>query len=403
ILQPSSPRVLFGNPEHIPRRALAQGEEARLAAGESVLVVPSADSDSGGVWVLRGAGPHRIALELNPQFLWSASDVLPVLTDVCAFAADGAPLHCTRSIPSTVFDALRARHAGEHPELLSWEDQGARVLSAHRELFLRGKFGAAPWTIVVSQAESHVLAAAQGVTRAVVPVAILGLLVAALLGLVQVRRTMRPLRDLMAAAARIGARDFGSRVPDRRDDEFGSLARAFNAMSGRLGRQFGSLSAHAEIDAVILSNVDISRVAAIVLRRMAELVRADKHLLLLAHETEVGVYRIHSGNTGDGLDGRTVTLSAADAGQLLAAPEGLRLTGDGRSGLAGLTGLRTRHAFALPIAVGEGLAGGLVLAYVDERVPGAEDIEILRSLGDRVAVALSTARRDRELDRRAHY
>jgi nitrogen fixation/metabolism regulation signal transduction histidine kinase len=34
---------------------------------------------------------------------------------------------------------------------------------------------------------------------------ILSLLVAALLGLVQVRRTMRPLRDLADAAARIGA------------------------------------------------------------------------------------------------------------------------------------------------------------------------------------------------------
>jgi diguanylate cyclase (GGDEF)-like protein len=98
-----------------------------------------------------------------------------------------------------------------------------------------------------------------------------------------------------------------------------------------------------------------------------------------------------------------VTLSPADANQLLSAPEGLRLAGDGGSALAGLAGLRTRHAFALPIPVGDALAGALILAYIDARVPEAEDVVVLRDLGDRVAVALGTARRDQELDRRAHY
>jgi diguanylate cyclase (GGDEF)-like protein len=403
IFEAGAAQTLLGDPGRVPQFALDHGEQARLAAGESVLVAQPSDSGSAGVWIVRRTGARRVALEVSPNFLWSAGDVLPVLTDVCAYATDGAALHCTQQLPGAVLGAFRGRLAGAYGEIFTWEDQGRRNLSAHRELFLRGKFGAAPWTIVVSQAESHALVAAKGVTRAVAPVAVLGLLVAALLGLVQVRRTMGPLRDLTAAAARIGARDFGSKVPDQRDDEFGALARAFNAMSGRLGRQFGSLSAHAEIDAVILSNVDISQVAAIVLRRMAELVAADKHLLLLAEDAEDGAFRVHSGNAGDGLDGRTLVVPAAGAGELLAAPEGLRLAGDGRSALAGLAGLRTRHAFALPIAVGDALAGALLLAYVDDRVPGAEDIEILRGLGDRIAVAISTARRDRELDRRAHY
>ncbi len=384
------------------------GEVLPPDAQAPTLWVSDARGSPDSVWLARSfatvAGARRIALQLNPRYLWAADDALPLLTDVCVYAADGALLHCSQPLPGSVLQAFRDQPASEQAGILAWEARdGTRTLSAHRELFLRGKFGAAPWSIVVSQPEAHALAAAQGVTRAVVPVVILGLLVAALLGMVQVRRTLHPLRDLSDAAARIGTRDFRTRVPEQRNDEFGALARSFNAMSDRLERQFNALSAHAEIDAVILSNVDLAQVAAIVLQRMAELVPADKHLLLLADATEGAAYRVFSANPADGLDGRVVALSAAEAGRLLAAPEGLRLAGDGHSALAGLAGLRTRHAFALPIAAGDSLAGLLILAYVEDRMPDAEDVLVLRALGDRVAVALGTARRDQELDRQAHY
>ena len=50
------------------------------------------------------------------------------------------------------------------------------------------------------------------------------LLLAAFLGVVQVRRTMGPLVQLTAATRAIAARRFGTRVEVGRDDEFGALA-----------------------------------------------------------------------------------------------------------------------------------------------------------------------------------
>ena len=396
--------AIHDGPGRLPKLALATGDNERLAAGESVLLVSRTEAGPASVWFVRAAGTRRVALEVNPKFLWAADDALPVLTDVCVYARDGTVLHCTRPLPRAVAAEFHVRPVSERTETLTWEDRDTSMLSARRELFLRGKFGAAPWDIFVSQPEAHALAAADGVTRAVLPVVILSLLVAALLGLVQVRRTMRPLRDLADAAARIGARDFKAKVPEQRDDEFGALARSFNEMSKRLGRQFSALSAHAEIDAVILSSADVPQVASIVLRRMAELVGADKHLLLLASAGTAGTYRVHTtGAEGDWLDGQEVMLPEVDAAQLLAAPEGMRLAGDGRSALAGLAGLRTRHAFALPISTDGALAGALILAYLVDRVPDADDVLVLRDLGDRIAVALGIARRDQELEHRAHY
>jgi two-component system, OmpR family, sensor histidine kinase BaeS len=49
-----------------------------------------------------------------------------------------------------------------------------------------------------------------------------------------VRRTAAPVGDLIEAAGRVEAGDFGARVPERGPREVRALARAFNAMSARL-------------------------------------------------------------------------------------------------------------------------------------------------------------------------
>jgi diguanylate cyclase (GGDEF)-like protein len=53
--------------------------------------------------------------------------------------------------------------------------------------------------------------------------------------------------------------------------------------------------------------------------------------------------------------------------------------------------------------LGDELGGAFVLGYDEDRGPDEEDILMLEKLGDRIAVALATARRDLELHRRAHY
>jgi len=63
--------------------------------------------------------------------------------------------------------------------------------------------------------------------------AILAIIVALLLG-VSVRRAAAPIGDLIEAAGRVEAGDYGVRVPERGAREIRGLARAFNQMAGRL-------------------------------------------------------------------------------------------------------------------------------------------------------------------------
>jgi signal transduction histidine kinase len=57
---------------------------------------------------------------------------------------------------------------------------------------------------------------------------------AILLGMVGLRRVLRPLDDLLEAAGRVAEGDYSTRVPEKGPREVRSLARAFNNMSSRL-------------------------------------------------------------------------------------------------------------------------------------------------------------------------
>jgi diguanylate cyclase (GGDEF)-like protein len=394
VLHPGVARTAFGQP----------GEQLEaIGRGTRQLLVVRAGAAEAAVWlVVAGAAGPPIALELNPTFLWGEPQDLPFLTDVCILDAKAAPMHCSRPLSESGLLAVRQRLALQSKGEADWEDNGARFLASFGEMFLRGRYAANSWTVVAAQPEEYALAPVEAMKQLVVPVVVLGLLVAALFGLVQVRRTLGPLKELSDATARIAVRDFDVRLEVKSDDEFGALARAFNSMCVRLGVQFKALLAHAEIDSVILSTVNLPRIAAIVLKRTAELVPSDRQFLLLADPDGKG-FRLYSATASE-QEGTPTTLSAEDIFRLLASTHGMDFAlADSWSRIEGLAHLPGRNLFALPIPLGAQLGGAIVLGYDDARRPGGADMSVLSKLADRVAVALATAKRDLELHRRAYY
>jgi len=412
VIRPgAAPRSLLGDASNLPAHSRLAAAEAHLAAGKTALLVGFPADAPRRVWLVRAIAPETAAqgvliAELNPEYLWGDTDELPYLTSVCVLDAVRAPLHCPEPLPATALTGLRARLDDGPSGYHRWGTGDDRYLSSYREVFLEARFRAASWPIVMSQPEEHALAPMRGVRQVVVPVVVLGLLLAAFLGVVQVRRTMRPLAQLTDATRRIAAREFGTRVPAARDDEFGELARALNAMSERLGRQFHALGALAQIDSVILSKVDIDRIAAIVLERVTEAVRADWQLLLLADPAARGAFHAVSLKRSQGpWQGEPIMLTDDDARRLVAAPDGTRIAVGEAAHRAFLpfAELGAHSLFAIPIALDGRLAGLVALGFREDRTPDADEARLLRDLGDRVAVALATAARDQALYRSAHY
>jgi diguanylate cyclase (GGDEF)-like protein len=402
------PRLLLGEAQP-PAEVLAAASDPRVAAGEPTLRTPVATAGPRGVWLVRpiAAGEAEqgiLAAELAPEFLWGTEDELPFNTDLCVLDASRAPLHCTAPLPAAALDRIRDRLAHGPSGHYAWEADSERRISSYRELFLEAKFRAASWPIVMSQPEEYALAPTRAVARLVVPVVVLGLLIAALLGLVQVRRTMDPLQRLTDATKRIAGRDFGARLETTRADEFGELARAFNSMSERLGRQFHALGALAQIDSVILSKVDIDRIVAIALGRMKEVVRADWRIVLLADPAEQGSFQVHAPDGPAEWNGSTAPLAFDEIVRLAGATRGIVLTPEAApQWLAPLVAAGAGSVFLLPIKLDARLAGAIVLGHRGVIAPDDDERRLVQDLGDRVAVALATAARDRELHRRAHY
>ena len=64
---------------------------------------------------------------------------------------------------------------------------------------------------------------------------------------VQLRRSLRPLEELTEATHQVGVRDHSVQISSNTDDEFGRLARSFNAMSSRITSHMALLSSTAAI------------------------------------------------------------------------------------------------------------------------------------------------------------
>ena len=397
VLAPNAPpQVLLGDGDSAPSDLSPRAD--------SVIVLGPGPDGSRGVWLVRTiTGGASLAARINPQYLWGERDDLPYLTDLCVLDANREPLHCTEALPPAALARLRDQLARGPAGHVRWQGREGGYLSSFREVFLHAKFAAGSWPLVLSQPESHALAPVSAIRGLVLPVVALGLLAAALMGLVQVRRLMDPLRHLSEATRRIAQRDFATRVPVTSDDEFGALAEAFNTMSERLGRQFQALGALAQIDSVILSKVDIARIATIVLGRMKEIARADTCLLLLQDDDALGAYRAYAAEGApDDWHGRTIALDAASAALLVDMPQGWQ-TSALQPVLAPLAEFAAPGQFVLPIVLDRRLGGLFVIGHAEGEAPDSERVALLRDLGDRIAVALAAAARDLELHRRAHY
>jgi len=402
------PRVLFGHPLRLPSIEQVDSADRPLVPGAARVMLVGNPEGARAVWLaVRDSAPGRgsrdVAFLLDPILLWSASDVLPYLTNACILDVAGRPLDCAMPPPRSAVNAFRSRPEGVRRDGLSWTANGMQYLSGLRELFLRGRFGADSWLVVVTQPEHYALAPIRALTGMLVPIVVLGLLVAALLGLVYVRRTMQPLNELTRAAGRVAGRDFEARVAAVRDDEFGVLARSFNAMSAHLGRQFKALKAQSEIDAVILSNFELESVVSIALHRVAELAQAEHYYMLLADPAVQVAFNLYSPDGAQAISARAIDLSRDDAELLRAAMRGRRIPRAELPPSSVLAAVPGRTLFVLAFPLGKDIGGALILGYETEHGPDEEEVSMLWELGDRVAVALATARRDQELHRRAYF
>lgn len=223
------------------------------------------------------------------------------------------------------------------------------------------------------------------------------------------QRALRPLGDLADFAERLARGDLLHRVTQQREDEIGRLAVVFNKMADELSDMYGSLESRVqERTRQIQTASEVAR-DAVAIRELNTLLDQVVHLI----SERFGFY--HTGvfltdRTGE----YTVLRAASSEGGKKMQREGHQLA-VGKMGIVGyVTGTgnprialdvgtdayhltnpnlpETRSEIALPLRSGAAIIGALDVQSKDPNAFSEDDLFVLQTMADQLAVAIENAR-----------
>lgn len=273
------------------------------------------------------------------------------------------------------------------------------------------------WIVVAHQSEAEAL---QDVGR-IAGLATLGtlgtLVLTTVLAVFVTQLLVRPITHLTETATKITGGDLNAQAPIETDDEVGALATAFNVMTTQLRETLAGLETRvAERTRAIATSAEVSRRLSTVLDRqklVSEVVEqvqdafgyyyvqiyfwdeAREHLVMAGGTGEPGqtlLARGHKLLAGRGLVGR-----AAETNTTVLVPH----TAENPAWLPNPLLPDTRAEVAVPIALGDRVLGVLDIQHNVVNGLDNEDVEVLQSLANQVAVATQNARTFAQTQRQA--
>ena len=322
-------------------------------------------------------GPRRLSITaaLYPAYLWNPDAVYLDSMRICVHGPNAEALQCV----------------GE--ESMAQGGDTARSLAGEWSLFLAPRYGAASWLVQTEQPASVALKALISFERTLPIVTLIGIGIAFLLSIVQLRRSHRPLALLTEAVEHMGRRGARRHVAIDSKDENGNLAQAFNRMTGSLARQFELFRTLAQIDRMILEDPTTDILVEKILPALPSLLRAPAvAVAVIARDGgPITIWWSSSAETAvKQLETGAFTLAA--------------LTGRIDIHNPALTELGTlgnpRLLYGLPIKVEGNLRGVLLLADPESRGGSTRHA---RAFARRFAVALGSQQRRSALLKQAYY
>jgi diguanylate cyclase (GGDEF)-like protein len=365
-------------------------EAALAAAGRDATLV--VDPATRTLVLVRRLPDGAVAYgRLRANYLWGDVDQLPSDTLFCVVTLDARTLFCPDPTLEGAAGATLVR------------GRDGDLLAAEWDLFLRSRFGVPDMRIIAAEPAESAFAALASFARIFPQTLALALVLALLAGLVQIRRSHRPLQALVDAMDGLSRGHFDRRIELRTQDEYARLATAVNGTAVALGRQFRALTVLSEIDRRILHAEAAEPVIESALPSVPELAGCDAGAVVLASEPGGRVVRLYGvGGEGPGVLER-LELAAGEL-EGFEAQSGRWLALRGAAGTLAAR-LARDHATAamLPLRADAQVLGALVLL---SRAPREGTVDVAGSyaaeLANRLSVALTNVRDKHQLLRQAY-
>ncbi|MEA1978965.1 MAG: GAF domain-containing protein, partial [Chloroflexota bacterium] len=231
----------------------------------------------------------------------------------------------------------------------------------------------------------------------------------AFVGFVANRFLLRPLINLTELAERLSHGDWSFRVPLDRDDEIGTLADSLNSMADELTNIYQSLEDRVEERTRQVRTASEVARDAVAIRDVETLLSETVNLItsrfgfyhagvfLLDKERENAVLRAASSEGGKRMIAREYSLSVGKVGIVgfttgTGKPRIALDVGEDQVHFANPDLPETRSEMALPLQASDKIIGALDVQSKDPDAFDDEDILVLQTMADQLAVAIENAR-----------
>jgi GAF domain-containing protein/HAMP domain-containing protein len=278
------------------------------------------------------------------------------------------------------------------------------------------------WGVVVQQQTKELLGAVQILQQITVGTALVGSLL--LLGLVGVtiRQTVQPINSLTQTVKEVASGDLNRVAPIESDDEFGTLAKAFNSMTLQVRNLVDDLERRVAERTLDLEHRSAQLQAAAEVGRATANIRNLGELLPLVTRLvseRFGFYHVGIFLLDENLEYAVLRAANSEGGKrMLERGHKLRV---GQQGIVGFVSQhreprialnvgedavffsnpdlpQTQSEMALPLVVGSELLGVLDVQSTEQSAFTDQDVRTLQVLADQVAIAIHSARLVQQLE-----
>jgi class 3 adenylate cyclase/HAMP domain-containing protein len=373
--------VLLGGMADLPLK-LTEVERQHLSTGQSLLIIQSDSNIRLRVLMIQALDPMNslpgsLVAEINTEYLWGLEGISP-LTELSVLDASHRVLFASTGSPDPFLPQLREGLGGSSTGHFEWQDEDNEYLASYWSVFLKARFLAPHWTVVMSESRADVLAPLADFQRMFPLVILMSFWVVLLLSLIQIRRSLGPREKLQEGTRRIAQRDFDSRVTVTSGDEFQELAASFNTMA---------------IDRAILSALDTAQVAATLLTRMHEVLPCDSVSVTFLNVNGAQAARTYVAKALGAKQVVSSELTSQEIQTLHNHPDSVTIPVDTHLPhyLSPLAEQGMKSISVLPVFVKDQLSGIISLGHLAASAHSEEDLRYGRQVADQVAVALTNA------------
>jgi signal transduction histidine kinase len=188
---------------------------------------------------IRISDSEWLIAQIDEGYLWNESSNfnLEAAIEFCVVDDRKEVIVASVAKPAILVDALKRLTTRESLANFSWGDGKQDYVASAHSLFLKSRFLASHWDIILTQSQGSILSPIRLAETIFLLVGLLMILIVFLLSRVTIRRSLNPLNQLIASTKAIGDEDFANRTVIKGSPEVQELLDAFNLMSTKIEKR----------------------------------------------------------------------------------------------------------------------------------------------------------------------